>query len=136
MRIGGLHMCQRSGATGTYICDRHENHLLLEQPLTTCSMTEFNVVISILSMFLLLAKSTMFVMHIFIPGLSSLVHAVLVALYAVSVYNQSRPDMSDINHLSPGMPWYLSKGCDYATAGNRGFCLQARASFGVTIVML
>ncbi|KAL9535795.1 Kojic acid related protein [Sphaerulina musiva] len=99
-------------------------------------MTEFNVVISILSMFLLLAKSTMFVMHIFIPGLSSLVHAVLVALYAVSVYNQSRPDMSDINHLSPGMPWYLSKGCDYATAGNRGFCLQARASFGVTIVML
>lgn len=99
-------------------------------------MTEFNVVISILSMFLLLAKSAMFIMHIFIPGLSVFVHALLVALYSVSIYNQSRPDMSDINHPSPGMPWYLSKGCDYATSGNHGYCMQARASFGVTIVML
>lgn len=99
-------------------------------------MTEFNVVISILSMFILLAKSAMFIMHIFIPALSVLVHALLVALYSVSIYNQSRPDMSDINHPSPGMPWYLSKGCSYATPGNKGYCLQARASFAVTIVML
>lgn len=99
-------------------------------------MTEFNVVISILSMFILLAKSAMYVMHIFIPALSVFCHALLVALYAVSVYNQSRPDMSDRDHLSPGMPWYLSKGCSYATPANKGYCQQAQASFAVTIIML
>ncbi|KAF2173113.1 hypothetical protein M409DRAFT_17062 [Zasmidium cellare ATCC 36951] len=98
-------------------------------------MTTFNVVISVLSMFILLVKSIMFVLHIFIPALSVFVHALLVALYAVSIYNQSRPDMSDPDHPSPGLPWYLSKGCSYAEPGNHGYCLQARASFAVVIVM-
>lgn len=99
-------------------------------------MTQFNVVITILSMFILLAKSSMYVMHIFIPPLSLFTHALLVALYAVSVYNQSAADMSDEDHPSPGMPWYLSKGCKYATPGNWEYCMQARASFAVTVVML
>lgn len=98
-------------------------------------MTTFNVVISVLSMFILLAKSAMFVLHIFVPALSVFTHALLVALYSVSIYNQSRPDMSDPDHRSPGLPWYLSKGCSYATAKNHGYCLQARASFAVVIVM-
>ncbi|EME89102.1 uncharacterized protein MYCFIDRAFT_129232 [Pseudocercospora fijiensis CIRAD86] len=99
-------------------------------------MTQFNVVISILSMFVLLAKSAMYVMHIFIPALSVFCHALLVALYSVSVYNQSRPDTSDKDLPSLSMPWYLSKGCKHAEPGNKGYCLQARASFAVTIVML
>lgn len=99
-------------------------------------MTSFNVVISVLSMFILLVKTTMYVMHIFIPLISLLVHGLLVALYAVSVRNQSAADMSDPEHPSPGLPWYLSKGCSRASDANKGFCMQARASFAVACVML
>ncbi|PPJ60001.1 hypothetical protein CBER1_02666 [Cercospora berteroae] len=99
-------------------------------------MTEFNVAISLVSMFILLVKSATFIMHIWIPALSAFAHALLVALYATSIYNQSAADMSDPDHPSPGMPWYLSKGCSHATPGNRSYCMQARASFGVVIIML
>lgn len=100
------------------------------------SMTDFNVVVSVLSMFILLTKVTLYVMHWFVPVLSLIIHAALIALYSISIYNQSSPDMSDPQHPSPGMPWYLSKGCGYATPSNYGFCMQARASFGVSIVLL
>jgi len=99
-------------------------------------MTNFNVVISVLSMFILLVKTTMFVMHVFIPLLSLFVHGLLIALYAVSVRNQSAADMSDMQHPSPGLPWYLSKGCKDAKPENKGYCLQARGSFAVACVML
>jgi len=99
-------------------------------------MTEFNVVISLLSMFILLVKSAMFILHCFIPVLSVFVHALLVALYCVSIYNQSRPDLSDPNSQQLSMPWYLQKGCSYATPGNKSYCLQARASFAVVVVMM
>ena len=85
---------------------------------------------------LLLVKATMFVLHTWIPILSVFVHAAEVALYAVSVKNQSTPDMSDPEHPSPGLPWYLSKGCSYADASNHGFCMQARGVFAVTCVMM
>jgi hypothetical protein len=92
-------------------------------------------VISVLSLFILLVKSSMWVLHIFIPVISVLVHAALFALYAVSIYNQSRPDLSDVQHRISGLPWYLSKGCSYATPGNKGYCMQARATFALTVVM-
>ena len=87
-------------------------------------------------MFILLAKSTMFVLHTWIPILSVFVHAAEVALYAVSVKNKSTPDMSDPEHPSPGLPWFLSKGCSFADESNYGFCMQARAVFAVTCVMM
>ena len=87
-------------------------------------------------MFLLLAKSTMYVLHAFVPLLSACVHILLVALYAVSIRDQSAPDMTDPTHPSPGLPWYLSKGCSYAEPSNYGFCMQARASFAITCVMV
>lgn len=94
------------------------------------------MVISVLSMFILLVKSAMFVLHCWIPALSVVIHAALVALYAVSIYNQSQPDLSDPEHQLRGLPWYLSKGCSYAERGNEGYCLQARASFAVVILMV
>lgn len=87
-------------------------------------------------MFILLVKTTMWVMHAWIPLLSAVVHAGLIALYAVSLRNQSTPDLSDPAHPSPGLPWYLSKGCKYATTANYGYCMQARAVFAVTVVMM
>jgi hypothetical protein len=100
------------------------------------STTNWNVIIAVLSMFILLVKTVMHIMHIFIPLVSLLVHALLVALYAVSIRNQSAPDMSDLQHPSPGLPWYLSKGCKFATQANKGYCMQARASFAVTCLMM
>ena len=101
-------------------------------------MTQFNVVISVLSMFILLVKSMMFVLSVFIPLLSVIVHALLIALYAISIRNQASPDLTNtkVAHLSRNLPWYLSKGCSYATKKNHGYCMQARASFAVTVVML
>lgn len=100
------------------------------------STTDFNVVVSVLSTFLLLTKVVVYVMHGFMPFLSILVHGALIAVYAVSVRNQSAPDMSDPKRPSPGLPWYLSKGCGYATQGNYSYCMQARASFAMAIVLL
>lgn len=98
-------------------------------------MTTYNMVISVMSMFILLVKSAMFVLHVFIPIISIFAHALLVAVYSVSIYNQSRPDNSDPTLRSGSLPWYLNKGCSYAEPGNTGYCLQARASFAVVIVM-
>ena len=44
-------------------------------------MTVFNVVVIVLSMFIMLLKSIMFVLHTWIPLLSAAVHAALVALF-------------------------------------------------------
>lgn len=103
--------------------------------LTFVSMTTFNMVISVVGLFSLLVKSTMFVLHVFIPVVSVLVHAALAALFMVSIYNQSRPDNSDPDLRSGNLPWYLNKGCSYAAPNNKGYCLQARASFAVVIIM-
>ena len=99
-------------------------------------MTLFNVVISVLSMFVLLLKSVMFVLNTWIPLLSVVAHALLIALYAVGVRNQAASDMSDPQKPSSGLPWYLSKGCSFASPKNHGYCMQARATFAVTVVMM
>ena len=101
-------------------------------------MTQFNVVVSVLSMFILLVKSTMYVLHAFLPVLSVFVHSLLIALYAVAVRNQATPDLSDtkVKFLQQSLPWYLSKGCSYASDENYHYCMQARASFAITCVML
>ena len=101
-------------------------------------MTQFNVIISVLSVFILLVKSTMFVLHTWLPILSIIIHMILIALFAVSIRNQATPDLSnkDVPHLSSNMPWYLSKGCSYATDKNQHYCMQARASFGISCALL
>lgn len=87
-------------------------------------------------MFILLVKAVLFIMHLFLPLLSLFVSGLMLALYAVSLRNQSAPDMSDPDNPSPGLPWYLSKGCQYATQANKGYCMQARGAFGVTCAMV
>ena len=101
-------------------------------------MTQFNVVCAILSTFILLVKSTMFVLHGFLPILSVAVHAIELSIYAVALSNQSTPDLSKKNvpNLQKNLPWYLSKGCSFASEKNKGYCMQARASWGVTIALV
>ena len=101
-------------------------------------MTQFNVVVSVLSMFIMLVKTTMYVLHTWLPILSAVVHALIIVLYAIALRNQATPDLSETNvpNLSKNLPWYLEKGCSFATKQNHGYCMQARASFGVTCTLL
>lgn len=88
-------------------------------------------------MFVLLTKTIMHVLHVFYPFLSFVVHAVLVALYAVSVHNQTAPDLSDPQHPAKGAPWYITRSCSLSGSDQiKGYCQQAKASFAVTVVML
>jgi len=99
-------------------------------------ITSFNLVLSVFSMFMLLAKLIMFVMHIWVPLLSVIANVILVALWTVSVYGQAGPDYSDPEHPSPSA-WYIRKSCSYASAsGNYGYCMQAKGSFAATVLML
>jgi hypothetical protein len=101
------------------------------------SITNFNLVISVFSMFLMLAKSAMYMLHVFPPLLSVLAHAAVVALYSVSIAYQAGSDMSDPKRPQPGAPWYISKSCSVAHNKSLvGYCQQAKAAFACTVVIL
>jgi len=100
-------------------------------------ITSYNVVISVLGMFILLVKTIMYTLHIYPPLISALAHAGLVALFAASVRIQAGSDMSDPQHPQPGPPWYLTHSCKVvANQSNYGYCEQAKSIFAVTIVMM
>ena len=101
------------------------------------SVTSFNVVIAVLSTFLLLVKAVLFVMHIWYPLLSALIHAALVILWIFSVYAQSASDMTDAKHPQRGAPWYITKNCSVAfDKNNVHHCRQAKAAFAVSVILL
>jgi hypothetical protein len=88
-------------------------------------------------MFILLVKSVMYMLHVFPPILSVLVHALLICLYAVSVDYQASSDTTDPEHPQNGPPWYITKSCSVAnTDALKGYCRQAKASFACTCAML
>lgn len=100
-------------------------------------VTNFNVIISVLALFLLLCKGIMYICHIFYPLLSAIIHAALIALFAVSAHAQAASDMSDPEHPQPGAPWYITKSCGAPVKPKlKGYCQQAKASFAVTIILL
>ncbi|KAF2756497.1 hypothetical protein EJ05DRAFT_466858 [Pseudovirgaria hyperparasitica] len=99
--------------------------------------TNFNLVISVLSMFLLLTKMTMHILGTFYPVMSLIVHGLLVGLWSYSVHVQTAPDTIDRNRINNGVPWYISKSCNVAPEGEvRGYCMQAKGFFAMTIVSL
>ncbi|KKY26498.1 hypothetical protein UCRPC4_g01517 [Phaeomoniella chlamydospora] len=100
-------------------------------------ITSYNVVISILAVFILLTKAVLFVLHVFPPILSVFTHALLVALYAVSASYQGGSDTSDPDRLQKGAPWYITKSCSVAYyKSNIHYCNQAKAAFILTIVTI
>lgn len=101
------------------------------------SITSYNVVISVLSMFIMLTKSVMYILHVFPPVLSGVIHAILVALYSVSIAYQAGSDKSDPDHPQSGAPWYITKSCSVTHNKNLvGYCQQAKAAFACTCAML
>lgn len=88
-------------------------------------------------MLALLVKAFLFIVDGLWPIISIPAHAALVAIFAYSVYGQAGPDTSDPDHLQKGAPWYLTKSCSVAAMKKDvGPCKQAKAVFGVTVVML
>lgn len=86
---------------------------------------------------MLLVKAVLFVMHIWVPLLSAIVHAALVILWSFSVYAQSASDMTDPKHPQRGAPWYITKSCSVVfNKNNIHYCRQAKAAFAVSIILL
>ena len=105
--------------------------------LTIDSITDYNVVIIVLSMFILLVKATMYMLHVFPPILSAIVHAGLIILYTVSIDYQASSDTTDPDHPQHGAPWYITKSCSVTHQKNNiNYCKQAKSSFACTCIML
>ena len=103
--------------------------------LTGNSITDWNVVICVLSMFILLAKVVVYITQTFPPFFSALIHCVLTIFYIVSITQQAAPDYSDPEFPST-VPWYLTRGCGAPVDPKlQSACQQAKASFAVTCCM-
>lgn len=101
------------------------------------SITNFNVVIAVLSMFIMLVKAIMYMLHVFPPVLSAIVHGIILALYSVSIAYQASSDTSDPLHPQNGPPWYVTKPCSVTRNKSLvGYCRQAKASFACTCAAL
>ena len=99
-------------------------------------LTSFNVAISIVALFMLLAKMIATIMEVFYPIFGTFVSLSLTALFAVSVYGQAGPDYADSRYPSP-VAWYIRYGCDIAAPyGAAGSCRMAKGAFGVTVYMM
>jgi hypothetical protein len=100
------------------------------------TLTDFNVAISVVSLFFLLAKLIAFIMRGWFPIIAIFVNISLVALYTVSTYGQIGPDYADSRYPAPAA-WYLRYGCDMAKPfGSYKSCQIAQASLGITVYML
>jgi hypothetical protein len=102
---------------------------------TQSRITDFNVAVSVLSMFVLLVKCSMFILHVWFPILSTVANLPIVVLWAISVYGQMGPDHSDPRYPS-NIAWYISKSCSYAPPSAHGYCMQAKGAFAVSVFML
>lgn len=100
------------------------------------SLTEFNVAISVISLFVLLVKMIGFILRIWYPIVGLCFGVGLTALYSASIYGQAGPDYADPRYPSP-VAWYIRYGCGIAQKyGVEGYCLMAKGTFAVTAYML
>jgi hypothetical protein len=103
----------------------------------TNSITNYNLVLGVLSTFFLITKLPVHWMHLFYPPIAVAVHAALIVLYVVSAVYQAGSDMSDPHHLQPGAPWYIAKSCSVAyRKSNIAYCMQAKSLFAVTVIIM
>lgn len=102
------------------------------------TLTNFNVAISVVSLFMLLVKMIGFIMKIWYPLLGGFVSLALTALYCASMVGQMGPDYADKDpskHSS--IAWYITHSCAPAKAFNaERSCMLAKGTFAVTVYML
>ncbi|KAH8719444.1 hypothetical protein GQ44DRAFT_623471 [Phaeosphaeriaceae sp. PMI808] len=99
--------------------------------------TQFHLVIGVTCMFFWLIKITMWLLKVFYPIFSLLLHATLLSLWAYGIHMQTAPDLIDPEHQNKGLPWYLSKSCKIVESKiDQQYCMQAKSAFAVSIIML
>jgi hypothetical protein len=100
------------------------------------TLTDFNVAISVISLFFLLVKLIAFIMRAWFPIVAVVMNIALVALYTVSVYGGVGPDHADDRYPAYAA-WYLRYGCDMAKPyGMYKSCQIAQATLGLSVYML
>ncbi|KAK5088058.1 hypothetical protein LTR05_002274 [Lithohypha guttulata] len=100
-------------------------------------ITNYNLVVAVLSMFLMLVKGTTFMLHVLPPIVSTILHAILIALYSVAAAFQASSDTTDPRRPQNGPPWYITKNCSVAHDKSLvGYCQQAKATFACFVAML
>ncbi|ROV99402.1 hypothetical protein VSDG_03918 [Cytospora chrysosperma] len=101
-------------------------------------LTNYNVGISVLSLFVLLAKLVAFIMRVWTPIIGVFFSLAMTVMYAVSVYGQMGPDYYDPARPSP-IAWYIRYGCGPAKGfpnDAMGSCRMAQGTFAVTVYQL
>lgn len=110
----------------------HQKTLLLTIP----RLTDFNVAISVMSLFFLMSKLTANIMKVWVPLLATFINVCMVALYGASTYGQIGPDYADSRYPAPAA-WYFRFGCDPAKRwGKYKSCKIAQGSLVITVYML
>ncbi|KAI1105716.1 hypothetical protein F4804DRAFT_303317 [Jackrogersella minutella] len=100
------------------------------------TITNFNVAISVLSLFLLLTKLIAFIMHVWFPIIAMVINVSLIALYATSIAGQAGPDYLDPSHPSR-IAWYVAKPCTVAANQSvQSNCRLAKGAFAASCIML
>ncbi|KAF3000731.1 hypothetical protein E8E13_003732 [Curvularia kusanoi] len=99
--------------------------------------TQYHLVIGVVCMFFWLIKVTMWLLHVFLPIFSVLLHIPLLAIWAYGIYIQTSPDTIDPKRTNNGAPWYITKNCNIVDDSTiRGYCMQAKSSFAVSCIMV
>ncbi|KAF9735344.1 hypothetical protein PMIN03_010666 [Paraphaeosphaeria minitans] len=114
------------------------NYQEMEIPMVWSSLnTNYNMYIGVVCTFFYLIKSALWLLHVFYPILSLILHVSLTALWAASLYIQTAPDTVDPAHQNKGAPWYITKSCNIVSdKRERGYCMQAKSAFAVSVIML
>jgi hypothetical protein len=101
------------------------------------SNTQYHLVIGVVCMFFYLVKTTMWLLHVFLPIFSLLLHIPLLIIWAYGIYIQTSPDTIDPEHTNKGAPWYIAKSCDIVEDKQvRSYCMQAKSAFAVSVIMV
>jgi hypothetical protein len=101
------------------------------------SNTQFHLVIGVICTFFWLIKITMWLLKVFVPLISLLLHIALLSLWAYGIHMQTAPDTVDPAHQNKGVPWYISKNCNIVKSKiDQGYCMQAKSAFAVSIIMM
>ena len=101
-------------------------------------LTNFNVAISVLSLFVLVAKLIGFIMRVWTPIVGVVFSLAMSVLYTVSVYGQMGPDYYDPTRPSP-IAWYIRYGCWPAEGFQNDAvrsCQLAKGTFATTVLQL
>ncbi|KAJ5729813.1 uncharacterized protein N7483_004321 [Penicillium malachiteum] len=100
-------------------------------------LTNFNLVIGVLSVFLLIVKLPVHFMHLLWPPIAVFINGGCIVVYAFAARYQAGPDMSDPSHPQPGPPWYIAKSCTVAySKSDIGYCRQAKSLFYLCVILI